>query len=325
MNKDNRDSNMELLRIVSMVFVVILHENQVLGGGGFIGNILESLAIVAVNAFVLLSGWYGIKLSLKKMFALLFQVFFFSGLFLVIQLITGTHQSIFRELLDIVTLRQYWFVGAYILLMILAPALNAFAGNADKKSFLLVLILFYVIQTVLSYINNSPWYQDGFSPLPFAGLYLLARYMRIHVPRHPRQAVSLLCYLFISVFMAGTSLFLMTRYGTQGRMFNYTNPLLVASSVFFFLCFVPHRYYRSSINWISSSVFAVYLLQMNPYFLDNHFKRIVSGWIGDSMYVVFAKAALLIIVLGVLAILFDKIRILLWNKVFMLFPHKTHS
>ena len=68
---------MEILRIVSMLFVVILHFNLHginpgiisadgnLSYGNAIGHLFESFAIVAVNVFVLISGYFGIHSVLK--------------------------------------------------------------------------------------------------------------------------------------------------------------------------------------------------------------------------------------------------------------------
>lgn len=69
-----RKSNFELLRIVLMLFVVAEHllpqigDIQNIGDGYeyYLGNLFRSFFIVAVNGFVLLSGYFGIKLILKK-------------------------------------------------------------------------------------------------------------------------------------------------------------------------------------------------------------------------------------------------------------------
>ena len=85
-----RSSNIELLRILAM-FLVLVHHANILSigipswaecvsapGNTFFRFFIQSLAIVAVDVFVLISGWFGIKPSLKKLLALLFQVFFFT-------------------------------------------------------------------------------------------------------------------------------------------------------------------------------------------------------------------------------------------------------
>ena len=84
----NRQTNIELLRIIAMFFVLVLHslfiaigtpsQEQCIKtpGNAVFRLFLQSLAIVAVDIFVLISGWFGIKPTLKKMLSLLFQVFF---------------------------------------------------------------------------------------------------------------------------------------------------------------------------------------------------------------------------------------------------------
>ena len=74
---NNRFSNIELLRIVAMLLVVFVHANYFSLGwiniddinndpiNSFVRIILEQICIVCVNVFVLISGWFGIKPSLK--------------------------------------------------------------------------------------------------------------------------------------------------------------------------------------------------------------------------------------------------------------------
>ena len=81
---------MELLRLVAMLSVILFHLDF-LGMGielhvieasplstilGVVG--LKSLTMSCVNLFVLVSGWYGIRFTLHKLGALVFQVLFYS-------------------------------------------------------------------------------------------------------------------------------------------------------------------------------------------------------------------------------------------------------
>ena len=78
-HRDVRDSQIELLRIIAMVMMLILHANF-LGARApehtdFLVNapraweqmILEALCIVAVDTFVLISGWYGIQFRKRRL------------------------------------------------------------------------------------------------------------------------------------------------------------------------------------------------------------------------------------------------------------------
>ena len=85
-----RDSNFELLRLISMLLVVFTHVSfWALGAPGLediqrnftdatIRVSLQSLGIPCVNIFVMISGWYGIKPSRLGVTAFLFQCIFYS-------------------------------------------------------------------------------------------------------------------------------------------------------------------------------------------------------------------------------------------------------
>ena len=66
-----RESNIELLRIIAMIMVLLLHANGAIGpfvqlsdaNSGveeFLRLFLEIVCVVSVNAFIMISGWFGI-------------------------------------------------------------------------------------------------------------------------------------------------------------------------------------------------------------------------------------------------------------------------
>jgi len=85
MIKKERQSNFELLRIIALFFVLIFHSNfHTLGYPTpveVIGNpvqylcefLVQGLTVVCVNVFVLLSGWFGIRPSLKGAFNIVYM------------------------------------------------------------------------------------------------------------------------------------------------------------------------------------------------------------------------------------------------------------
>ena len=84
-----RQSNIELLRIIAMFFVLIGHANGVVMGmlspveietatlSSFIRILFMSIAIGGVNIFVLISGWFGVRANYRGLAKLLFQFFFY--------------------------------------------------------------------------------------------------------------------------------------------------------------------------------------------------------------------------------------------------------
>ena len=85
-----RLSNIEFLRLLAMLSVFIVHadfstfgaptmeELAVRPVGVWIQYWFECFAICCVDVFVLISGWFGIRFSLNKLWAFLFQVVFYS-------------------------------------------------------------------------------------------------------------------------------------------------------------------------------------------------------------------------------------------------------
>ena len=90
-----REANIELLRIVAMLMVISLH---CVGNGRLLSNsqvslpnligirLIDSLSLVAVSAFFIVSGYYMINksMSLKKIFCLWGKVIFYSLLLYLI-------------------------------------------------------------------------------------------------------------------------------------------------------------------------------------------------------------------------------------------------
>ena len=75
-----RDANMDLMRITAMLLVMFFHDNfysiAVEEGSitGFPSShifgfaLMKCISMVCVNMFILISGWYGIRPTLKKFF-----------------------------------------------------------------------------------------------------------------------------------------------------------------------------------------------------------------------------------------------------------------
>ena len=148
-----RKSNIELLRIFAMLLVLMLHANYYALGGveiinditSFLKVLSEQLCVIAVNVFVLISGWFGIKPSLKGGISILFQVYFYHLLICVILMCFGREVPLSQFLVGLYFGKPYWFVIAYLILYALAPILNIFIENASAKLQISVLFILFRI------------------------------------------------------------------------------------------------------------------------------------------------------------------------------------
>lgn len=163
-----RQSNIELLRIISMILIVAHHFSfhGVLKSGYesnflpptltiFLAQIFQLGGKIGVELFIIITGYFLVKskFNSKKIILLGLQVFFYSiGSLLLLKLInapTGlivTIKSVFPLIYG-----QYWFATAYIVLYLLSPFLNKLLLNLQKKKFLkmlgLMLFLWIIIPT----------------------------------------------------------------------------------------------------------------------------------------------------------------------------------
>ena len=244
----------------------------------FMRYLIGGMSSVCVNVFVMISGWYGISFNLKRIGKLLFQTFFFVSLIFLV-LVPKDISVCLTEAKNFFLLEGYWFIAAYLLLCIMAPALNAFCEQASRSLLRNVLVAFFIYQTIFSYLGNSPWYDDGYSPLPFLGLYLYARYLRIYPNKFSsfNKSWDILIWGIISVIIAFLSMILLS-HGTGGRLYNYTSPLILVSSTYFFLFFTKIPFKNNVVNWIGKSCFAAFLIHMNPHVIHRYYVEPICHW-----------------------------------------------
>ncbi len=330
----SRQSNMELLRIVAIFLVLLDHagfmstgvprQADAIGapGGTIVRFLVMGLAIVCVNLFVVLSGWFGIKARRKSFFSIIFQTAFYSVLVFAIVAYVNPKSALSRGGLQILILDHsgaYWFVKAYIGLYILSPALNGFIARASQRQLKLFLIAFYAFQTIYGWLlmDSTEWIGGGYSAFSFIGLYVLAAFVRknkdnIIVQKWTKY--SLVVYFGIAVLMAVTA-WIVTRMGLPiaGRLFTYTNPLVIGQAVMLLLYFSKLRIQSNFINLVASSSLAVYLLGCNELVLRPHFRRVVRELYQTQSVVTFPLTVLLFF-LGIfaLAVLVDQIRKKIW-------------
>ena len=146
--KPARMANLELLRCVAMMMVIVLHY---LGKGGMLSDLtgaavskaetaawlLESFCIVAVNVYMFISGYFLCTSSFKvsRLIQLWLQIWAYSVGVGLIGALTGVLQETAFDthylltLLFPVTMGHYWFMTAYVFLYLLLP----FVGMAVKK------------------------------------------------------------------------------------------------------------------------------------------------------------------------------------------------
>lgn len=322
-----RESNFELLRIIAMFMVLALHANFFAIGGPDIDDfhssslsastrlLLEMMSIVSVNVFVMISGWFGIKPSLKGFANFLFQCLFFLVGIYAIGLLSGYVPLSAKGVASCLTLSSgyNWFIRAYLGLYILSPILNTFLQHCSKRQLEYVLISFYTFQTIYGVIGCVNFISNGYSTFSFIGLYLLSRYLRLYGMAINKSGVaiyvgSVLCNCLLCYAL---TYFHITRIDAIG----YANPLVVMGAMGLIMWTAQLRIQSSRlINFIAASSFAVFLLHVNPHFCDMIYRPLmISLYEGfDGVACLIVEFVVLVLIFA-LAVLLDQPRKLLWN------------
>lgn len=128
-----RESNMELLRIVAMLMIVIYHtfyyRLQYYQESAPLFASLTVVLHIGVILFVLISGYFGIKPSVKGFLRLYCVVIFYDLVLYVVFVGIGEQTLSWKEaikcLLPMSCHRgDYWFIREYMILYLCSPLIN---------------------------------------------------------------------------------------------------------------------------------------------------------------------------------------------------------
>ncbi len=240
--KKNRIVSIELLRILSMMMVVMLHYlskgelltplTEEFGPGAYMAWLLEAFSIVAVNVYMLISGYFLVESGFKpgRLAQLVCQVLFYSILIPPVLMALGIldpgELSVYRLLQYLLPnqMIHYWFITAYMIMYLLSPVLAAGARQLSQKQLRLTIILllcfFSVSKSVLPVkleIDNA-----GYDGLWFVCVFLVAAYMRLYGMPFPQKGKwAGLCYLGGCVLIYGLTLGVRLVYLKTGRLGNF--------------------------------------------------------------------------------------------------------
>lgn len=310
MASQNRSSNIELLRIVIMFMIPLLHANVYTFDEptdhsliSFSRCFAQVFTITPVNIFILITGFFGTRFSLKKILGLIYMVIFcvipISAILVACKVVD--YNNIFFAI------HKYWFINAYIGLLVLTPVLNAAVKLLSKKDYSIFLVSFYALVFISNLLDLSEIeMRGGYSLMWFVFLYMLGRYLRLYPLTFSTN--QLLLVLITSCLCQTLIYFYFQRC-------DYVEPFVLIQSVSTLLLFSKFKIKSQIINSIAASVTMVYLINLQP-ILINYFKYWLHTFYENHNMIIFLLYTLLLCVaIFVFAIIYDQLRIYTWKKI----------
>lgn len=273
--------------------------------------IVQSMCLPAVNAFVLISGWFGIKGDYKRIFPLFFQmaictipvaiVFYVLGLIPMMNL-----DGVFYYLLGG---QNYWFVMDYIALVLFVPLLNLIVENADRVTLKRSLLTSYLLIVPMDVILRTQvlGIEGGYSALWFIWLYLFARYVKVYGWTFVEKNK---WWLMIGSIVLEAILFYFGLLGTR-----YTNPLILMPAICFILIFKNWSFQNQFVNYIAPATLIAYMLHMQPCFITYIRYVLAKTYNANGYYVYLIYALGLIVVLYAVSVIVYRLQCLLWKQI----------
>lgn len=335
----SRMANLELLRCIAMMMVVVLH---FLGKGNLLGELtekqlgsvhtaawlLESFCIVAVNLYMLISGYFLSTSSFKlsRLLKLWLQIWVYSvGVGILAYALGICPESEFgiHYLLTLmlpISMEHYWFMTAYVFLYLLLPLIDRTVREMSKGQMQaalgLLLFVFCILKSCLPVRLEMDG--QGYDFLWYLCVFLTAAYIRRFgwdFLRKKGCAIGLYLAAVLAIFggtMGLRQIYLRT--GGLGYIvqicleYNHILPLLAAVGLFGVLLKVRvSDGWANVINRIAPYTLGVYLLHENI-----GVRYIWPKWLGaaavDSVGSLLLHVAAAVAVVFTVGILADMLR-----------------
>lgn len=283
-----RESNLELYRIIVMLLIVAHHYVVNSGLTSATGPIAlqpwstKSVFLMlfgawgktGINCFVLITGYFMCesRITLKKFIKLLFEVMFYrifiNAVFWIIHTDTFTLVNLLKVIIPVTSVHN-GFVNAYLVFFLTIPFLNILIKNmTEKQHVLLVCLLLFMYTFLASFplfsvtMNYVSW---------FVVLYFIASYIR----KYPKSifdntklwAVLTVGFVLIAALSVVACAYLSVRFNQLLYYYfvcesNRILPLLIGVSAF--LLFKNLKIKHSKfINNVSATCFGVLLIHSN--------------------------------------------------------------
>ncbi len=337
-SRTTRQSNIELLRVLCMLGVVVLHFNNPVIGGAIdmvpptsmhrlALCVAEGIAVCAVDLFVLITGYFmcnsSKSRSVVKPVKLLVQVILFNELWYLIES-TILHRPVdMRNGVFYYLFPASYFAILYAAIYLVSPLINkAFNGMRDSsldKVVIALLVLFsiepYVVelleqQTGMNFVGlsfvSAYGNGDGYNIVNFVLMYIIGLWIR----RREDMLKQVSAWLIAVAWIIDVAIIVWIMQYDWNYSLEYLSPFVIIQAALLFVLFSRLNIQSRIINSLAKATFSVYLL--NGYML--HYVD-VNKIVAQNIIVMIVEMALVTIVIYLLCWILELIYSFVMDKV----------
>lgn len=299
-----RNSNFELLRIITMLCVVASHTCAfTFETPGFLGKfyaLYYAFGLAGLNSFFMMSGYFmGNRptVSKKKIISMFVQIVYCQIISLIVYVlfkITGLYSYegittmqmfgiVVRFYIVPITSDVYWYITVYMLLLALIPVINPFLQKLNAKGFIFLLLIEGILWYGFSFV-----FHYRYTHLQRAVFfYTLGVFFKFYANEKSLKRLFCSLGLFAICYAISTTLFYLFQNeqvrseffihylhkdigGSQyvDMMLHFATYIIFSPicSILLFEIFKNISFSSNIINIISATTFSVYLLHCQPLF-----------------------------------------------------------
>lgn len=328
-----RQSNIELLRLLSMFALLflhfythsLLHSEVYASQTGFWKNfplVITSFTSLQVNIFILISGWFGIRTTPKKIISFYLLCAFYGVLTYLISLGIGNSFSLADfavSFMPFSAMKGWWFVKAYLFLMLLAPLFNKAIENMSRREFLYILLALVLINSFWGFFFKQEINKDGNNFMQLMYVYFIGRYLALYLNVEKQKlrkwtAIISICSvaLYVLVWLFNDNyLHLVKSYTFLLR----NNVWSLFNSIVIFLFFATIRFESKSINWLAQGAFAVYLVHESIWIRAAWYDNLALIYAENHPALAWLIVSAIFVVYFFVVLCLDHLRIVITNPV----------
>lgn len=285
---NDRQSNIELLRIVAMSMIVILHflchgitEKEM---SRFLYELICTYCSVGVNLFFLISGYFRIRALMKSIARLVFTVLFFDFVNYLLLYFTVGPAALYDWMSTLffpVSRSPYWFLQVYLFMIICSPLINRGIDGMTLNNLRLFILVFSAFTCYSCGVGHNGSNSNGYTFLQGVYMYCLAAYLKRDNWLMSRlKGVKCIVTAFVMLTLGA----ILVYYSKKSLLIDYNGFIIIITSVLIFAYFVNLDIKSKTVNIIASGALGCYLLQDGQFGHRYLYATINSVFTSDPLY-----------------------------------------